>query len=78
MIGLPIWAMSIIINIMVVLIFTKTEKNEITYGSLFSFFLFGVITAPLFTGFILTVGIIKLYNKILDTDTMNKTIYKFK
>ena len=78
MIWLSTWATSIIINIIVVLIFTKTEKNEITYGSLFSFFMFGVITAPLFTGFILTAGIIKLYNRILDTDIMNKVIYKSK
>ena len=78
MIWLLIWATSIIINIIIVLIFMKEEKNKITFGDLFSFFIFGIIVAPLLTGFILTAESIKLYNEILNTDTMNKTIYKFK
>ena len=75
---LSIWIVSIIINVIVVLIFMKEERNEVTYGSLFSFFIFGVIMAPLLTMLILIGGIIKSYNKLSDMDIMNKTIYKFK
>ena len=78
MIWLLIWTASIIINTTIVLIHMKQEKNEVTYGSLYSFFIFGVIIAPLFTMFVLIGGIIKLYNKILDADIMDKTIYRFK
>lgn len=78
MIWLLIWIISIIVNIIVVLVFTIKEKNKVTYGSLFSFFIFGIIIAPLFTIFTLIGMIIKLYNKILDIDIMNKTLYKFK
>jgi hypothetical protein len=75
---LLIWAASIIINTIIVLVFMKQERNEVSYGSLYSFFIFGVIIAPLFTMFVLIGGIIKLYNKILDADIMDKTIYRFK
>ena len=78
MIWLLVWVISIIINIIVVLIFTKKEKNKITYGSLLSFFICGIIIAPLLTGFILIAGAIKLYNKLIDMNIMDKTIYRFK
>lgn len=78
MVWLLIWIVPIIINVVVTLKFIKKEKDRITYGDLFSFFVFGIIIAPLLTGFILTAGAIKLYNRLIDTNIMDKTIYKFK
>ena len=78
MVWLLIWITSIIINVIVVLKFTKKEKGRITCGDLFSFLVFGIIMAPLLTGFILIAGAIKLYNKLIDMNIMNKIIYKFK
>lgn len=75
---LLIWLISIIINIIIVLIVTKKEKGKITYGNLLSFFICGIIIAPLLTGFILIAEVIKLYNKFVDINIMDKTIYKFK
>lgn len=73
-----IWLVSIIINIVAILKFTKEEKGRITYLGLLSFFVFGIIIAPLLTGIILIGAAIKFHNKLSNMDSMNKTLYKFK
>lgn len=78
MIWLLIWIVSIIINTVVTLKFKREDKGKITYADLFSFFIFGIIVAPLLTGLILVAGAIKLYNRLIDTNIMGKTIRRFK
>jgi hypothetical protein len=78
MIWLLIWTASIIINVVVTLKFKRKDKGKITYADLFYFFIFGIVVAPLLTGFILVAGTIKLYNRLIDMNIMDKTIYRFK
>ena len=77
MIMILLWIASIIINVIVILKFAK-EKSNITYGDLFSFFMWGVIIAPLLTGVILIVEATKLYNKLIGMNIMDRIIYRFK
>lgn len=81
MVWLLIWATSIVINVIVVLIFTKKIKKDgcgITYCDLFYLFTLGIVLAPLSATYALFGMIIKLHNKISNMDTMNKVVYKFK
>lgn len=73
-----LWITSIIINVIVILKFARKEKSNITYGDLFSFFMWGIIIAPLLTGVILIVETTKLYNKLINMNIMDRIIYRFK
>lgn len=78
MIMISLWTVSIIINVIMILKFAKKEKSNITYGDLFSFFMWGIIIAPSLTGVILIAEATKLYNKLIGMNIMGRIIYRFK